>query len=257
MALAREQQELDGLRAEHTPEAVAERMSADPRQSYLRDTVYGAIDGCVTTFAVVSGVVGANLDTSIVLILGFANLLADGFSMAVSNYLGTKAEQQAIQRARKIEESHVDKIPDGEVEEIRQIFRQKGFDGLLLERLVRVITGDRRLWVETMLKEEWGLSLTPISPAKAGLATFTAFVIVGFVPLFPFTVAHALGFRDHVSFYVSAMLTACTFFGVGVLKSKYVAESWLRSGLETLLMGGGAALLAYLVGVALQGLGAP
>lgn len=246
---------LDGLRAEHTPEAVAERIHLDPPQNYLKDFVYGAIDGCVTTFAVVSGVIGANLETNIVLILGFANLLADGFSMAVSNYLGTKAEQQAILRARQIEEEHVDSIPEGEVEEIRQIFRQKGFEGKLLERLVKVITGDRKLWVETMLKEEWGLSLTPVSPARAGIATFVAFVVVGFVPLLPFTVARLTGIDGQTSLVLSISFTALTFFLVGVLKARYVAQSWFRSGFETLLMGGGAAILAYAVGVALRGLG--
>lgn len=249
--------DLEGLRADHTPQAVAERIHLDPPQNYLRDFVYGAIDGCVTTFAVVSGVVGANLPTSIVLILGFANLIADGFSMAVGNYLGIKAEQQAIDRARAIEESHVDRIPDGETEEIRQIFRQKGFKGQLLERLVEVITNDRKLWVETMLKEEWGLSLAPVSPVRAGIATFAAFVLVGFIPVLPFTISGLVGIDDRTAFTASAVLTAFTFFGVGVLKSKYVAESWYRSGLETLLMGGGAAVLAFLVGVALRGLGAP
>jgi vacuolar iron transporter family protein len=248
-------QSLEGLQAEHTPEAVAERIHLDRPQNYLKDFVYGAIDGCVTTFAVVSGVIGAHLDTKIVLILGFANLLADGFSMAVSNFLGTKAEQQAIHRARQIEEAHVDHIPEGEVEEIRQIFRQKGFEGKLLERLVKVITGDRKLWVETMLKEEWGLSLTPVSPTRAGLATFAAFVLVGFVPLLPFTVASLIGVNDRMSFILSAAFTGLTFFFVGVLKAKYVAESWMRSGIETLLMGGGAAILAYVVGVALRGIG--
>jgi len=259
MSSSPEQRELDGLRADHTPAAVARRIALDPRQNYLRDLVYGAIDGCVTTFAVVSGVVGANLETSIIIILGFANLLADGFSMAVSNYLGTKAEQQAIQRARQIEESHVERIPDGEAEEVRQIFQQKGFEGPLLERLVKVITGDRKLWVDTMLREEWGLSLAPISPARAGLATFAAFVVVGFVPLLPFTLAALvpnLPVQGGQVFVVSAILTGATFFGVGVLKAKYVAESWFRAGMETFLVGGGAALLAYLVGVVLRGVGA-
>lgn len=61
---------------------------------YLPEFVYGGIDGAITTFAVVSGVVGAGLGSAIVLILGFANLFADGFSMAVSNYLSTKSEQE-------------------------------------------------------------------------------------------------------------------------------------------------------------------
>ena len=244
---------LTDLHAEHTPDAVARRIAADPTQSYLRDFVYGSIDGCVTTFAVVSGVVGAELSSGIIIVLGSANLLADGFSMAVSNFLGTKAERQVLDHARQIEENHVEVIPHGEEEEIRQIFRQKGFDGELLDRVVEVITADRKLWVETMLTEELGLSLTGSSPWKAGLVTFLAFVLMGLIPLLPFLLLYGFQDEGRTAFYLSSVLTAMTFFGIGALKSRYVAESWIRAGTETLVMGGGAAVLAFLVGTLLKG----
>lgn len=242
------------LAAEHTPEAVAARIAADPVVAYLRDFIYGAIDGCVTTFAVVAGAMGAELSSGIVLILGFANLIADGFSMSVSNFLGTQADRQLLHRARRIEENHIQEIPDGEIEEIREIFRQKGFEGDLLERVVQVITGNRRLWVDTMLREEWGLALVGPSPWKAAAVTFAAFVLVGLVPVAPFLVFHFLGVRPATGFAVSSVLTAAAFFGIGAMKARYVAESWLRAGGETLAMGGGAAVLAFVVGVLLRGL---
>ena len=93
---------------EHTPAGVRARLSSPPRPSYLRDFVYGAIDGAVTTFAIVAGVVGAGLSDSVIVILGFANLFADGFSMAASNFLGTRAEQQRRQRARAEEERQIE-----------------------------------------------------------------------------------------------------------------------------------------------------
>jgi vacuolar iron transporter family protein len=247
----------DFLEHDHTPRAVAARIGAAPRHSYLRDFVYGAIDGLVTTFAVVTGVIGAGLPSSVIIILGFANLLADGFSMAVSNYLGTKAERQLLARARGIEERHVDTVPLGETEEIREIFRQKGFEGELLENVVEVITADRRLWVDTMLREEWGLALEGSSPYKAGLATFVAFNLVGFIPLAPFTMLFLFEVVDadrETIFAVTSAVTACAFFAVGALKARFTAESRLHAGLETLLVGGGAAILAYGVGVVLGGL---
>ena len=94
----------DKLEHEHTPRAIAERLAKGPKVNYLRDWVYGGIDGTVTTFAVVAGVVGANLSSSVVIILGLANLLADGFSMAAANYSGTKAEIDDYQRIRLMEE---------------------------------------------------------------------------------------------------------------------------------------------------------
>src|SRR6188474_3262182 len=87
----------------HTPAGVRRRLEQAPRPSHLRDLIYGAIDGTVTTFAVVAGVQGARLEASIVIILGFANLIADGFSMAVSNFLATRAETQQRALARSQE----------------------------------------------------------------------------------------------------------------------------------------------------------
>ena len=110
--------------------------ASGPDESYLRDWVYGGIDGAVTTFAVAAGVAGANLSPQIVLILGFANLVADGFSMAVANYSGTKAEREQYERLIAIEHKHIAAIPEGEREEIRQIFAKKGFQGEDLERAV-------------------------------------------------------------------------------------------------------------------------
>jgi VIT1/CCC1 family predicted Fe2+/Mn2+ transporter len=241
---------------EHTPAAIARRLDGHRSHSYLRDFVYGSIDGTVTTFAVVAGVIGADLSTSVIIIMGLANLLADGFSMAISNYLGTRADEQVLARARGIEESHIDAIPRGEMEEVRQIFRQKGFEGQLLERIVAVVTANRKLWVDTMLQDEWGLALFSRSAWKAGLVTFAAFVVVGFVPLMPFVLLYALDLAPRRLFLMSAVMTALAFFGVGAMKSRFVDETWYRAGIETLAVGGVAAALAYAVGVALQSLGA-
>ncbi len=240
------------LHQEHTHEAIKKRISDSPDGIYLRDFVYGAIDGCVTTFAIVSGVFGADLSSKIIIILGFVNLLADGFSMAVSNYLGTKADRQLVDKARKIEEHHIDVIPDGEKEEIRVIFQQKGFEGDLLEKIVKTVSENRKLWVDTMIQDEWGLSISGSSPMKAAYVTFFAFCLAGLVPLLPFIFITS---SDHFAFYVSICLTGVVFFGIGTLKSWFSIEHWLKSGLETLLIGGLAAIVAFIVGMLLKGMG--
>jgi vacuolar iron transporter family protein len=240
------------LRDEHTTAAVRRRLAEKRSPSYLKDFIYGAIDGTITTFAVVAGVDGANLDEAIVVILGGANLIADGFSMAASNFLGTRAERQQRERARHEEERHVDLLPEGEREEIRQIFAAKGFEGDELERVIDVITANRELWVETMMTEELGLSPTPRSPLRAAFATFFAFVTVGFLPLLVFVYELATPGEVGHKFAWSAVMTAAAFAVVGAVKSRFVDQPWWRSALETLAVGGTAAALAYAAGALLQ-----
>lgn len=134
------------LQAAHTPEKIQHRLQHKGRSSYLKDFVYGAVDGAVITFAVVSGVAGADLAPQIVIIMGIANLIADGFSMAVSNFLGVMTEQQLIERTRTQEKAHIRYYPEGEKEEVRQIFASKGFSGKSLERAVQIITSDESQW---------------------------------------------------------------------------------------------------------------
>jgi VIT1/CCC1 family predicted Fe2+/Mn2+ transporter len=233
---------------DHTPEAIEARLAEGMRHNYLRDFVYGGIDGAVTTFAVVSGVVGAELATKVILIMGAANLLADGFSMAASNFLGTKAERDAHERLEAIERRHIEENPEGEKEEVRQIIRSKGLDGEVLEHVVDRITGDREVWVRTMLTEEYGLPQEVRSPWRAASSTFVAFLACGLAPLVPFLLG-----ASH-AFLIASLLTGAVFFAIGSVKSLWSIASWWRSGMETLLVGAIAAALAYAAGVALKGL---
>ena len=200
----------------------------------------------------VAGVAGAQLPVRIAVILGLTNVFADGLSMAASNYLSTKSELELIQRARRVEEAHVDTVPQGEREEVRQIFAAKGFDGALLERVVEVITEDRDRWINTMLTEEHGLRLKPPVPWRAATSTFAAFVVAGQVPLVPLLLGAHLPAGS--TFAVSTGATATTFFAIGVAKIAITHRPWLLSGLETLSVGGLAAGVAYAVGMVLKSL---
>src|SRR6185295_6222736 len=215
---------------EHSTAAIEQRLAAGPRQNYLRDWIYGGIDGSVTTFAVVSGVAGARLSSWIILLMGFANLFADGFSMASSNYLGTKAVHDDLHRLEAVENRHIDMAPEGEKEEVREIFRQKGFTGEDLRRIVQLITADRTRWVRTMLTEEYGLPYEVRSPWIAALSTFSSFLVCGLIPLLPYL------FKLTHAFVLSLIVTGAVFFAIGSIKSRWSTASWLRSGSVTLFV---------------------
>ncbi|QKV17665.1 VIT1/CCC1 transporter family protein [Oricola thermophila] len=235
------------LEHKHTAEAIRSRLSAGARPNYLRDFVYGGIDGAVTTFAIVAGVVGASLSAHIVIILGLANLLADGLSMAASNYSGTKTEVDELEKLRAMENRHIAVDPDGEREEIRQIMALKGLEGDTLEKAVEAITSNRERWVATMLFEEHGQSGMIRDPLKSALATFAAFVVCGAVPLVPY-----LLLPGATAMPVALFVTSVVFFGIGSLKSRWSLTAWWKSGLEVLSIGFGAAFAAYAIGYLLR-----
>lgn len=234
----------------HRPGAIAERLKRSTSSQNISDAVLGGIDGCVTTFAVVSGVVGAGFSPAVALILGYANLVADGFSMAVSNYESIKAQREFKEGIIRSEEEHIDKVPEGEREEIRQIFQQKGFKGPTLEKIVDTITQDQRLWVETMVTEEHGIQRIAPNPWKSALTTFAAFLVIGSVPLSPFLTSLEM----QQQFVVSAFLAGIMFLSIGMLKSLVFGKPVILSGLSTLLTGGTAAGLAFVTGYLLRDL---
>ncbi len=232
------------LEHSHTPESIRVRISQTPPANYLRDWVYGGIDGAITSFTIVSGVVGADLASTVVLVLGLANLFADGLAMAASNYSGTKAEHDNFRRLLAIERKHIAVVPEGEREEVRQIFAAKGFAGGDLERVVAVITADEENWAKIMATEEYGLAASPKSPLLAGLSTFAAFVICGSIPL--------LGYLITNQFLVCVAAAGSTFFTIGTIKSRWSLASWWWSAIETLVIGMTAASIAFGLGFGLS-----
>jgi VIT1/CCC1 family predicted Fe2+/Mn2+ transporter len=228
----------------HTREAIQERLAQHTHGNFLRDWIYGGIDGTITTFAIVTGVVGADMPASVVLVLGLANLVADGFAMGAGNYSATKADLDDYRRLLAIERKHIALEPHGEREEIRQIFGAKGFSGDELERIVDVITSDEDRWANTMAVEEYGLSPVVKSPVLAALNTSAAFVVCGLVPLISYLLAYSLAW--------SVAATGLVFFAIGAAKSRWSLAGWARSGVETLAIGMSAAGLSFCIGYALR-----
>ncbi len=233
-----------------------EDLSAKPHllkriESYLGEFVYGGIDGCVTTFAVVSGAVGAELNSAIIIILGFANLFADGFAMSIGAYLSARSQKDNYRKHRQKEYWEIEHMPDSERQEVREIYESKGFEGEILEQIVETITSDKDRWVDVMMKDELQMIREPRSSLWIGFVTYCSFITVGLIPLTVYVIDYAFISIDQ-PFFWSSILTGSGFAIIGMLKAHVTDMPILREILETLILGMIAALVAFYVGDLLE-----
>ena len=221
--------------------------------TYIREIVYGGNDGIVTTFAVVAGTVGADLPHAIVIVLGLANLLADGLSMATGAYLSEKSEQAQWKRIRSEELKEIDEIPDIERAEVRDYFVKLGFTGDDLDRAVTIVTSDKERWADVMMVAEHDhTGGADSSPLLDGIMTFLSFGLFGAIPLLPYF----LGIPEEQRFFVAIAGTAIALVLLGAARSYVTKEKMYRGPLEIVFVGALGAVVAYAVGVFLKSLAA-
>ena len=243
---------IEASRAAHSAGAPESHTQAQGR--YLKSVVYGGLDGIITTFAVVAGVAGASLSAGVVLILGFANLVADGISMAIGDYLSSKAEREYEAAERKREAWEVEHYPDGEKKELVELYEGKGVTRADAESMVGILARHPRAWVDVMMVEELGIVTSSESPLANAVATFLSFAVFGFIPLLTHVLATFLPVLRANSFLLASVLTGVTLFVLGAIKVRITGRNWFLSGLETLIIGGVAAAAAYGIGALLGGL---
>lgn len=217
--------------------------------SHIKDAVYAANDGIVTTFAVVAGVVGASLDPVAILILGFANLFADGFSMATGNFLGSRSEVQLYHTERALQERDMREKPAEERQGIKSILAARNYEGEELEHLTDLIMKNKEFAVDLAMDEEVGITKPENGQElKSATVTFLSFLLAGAVPLLPY-----IFFKDSsFTFFIAIAFTALALFFVGALRTVFTARNFFKAGFEMLFVGGIAATIAYLVGFILR-----
>jgi VIT1/CCC1 family predicted Fe2+/Mn2+ transporter len=249
--------DMERSRWAHEPEHIAQaaEQHGGTSHQYIGDMVYGGLDGIITTFAVVSGVAGAQLGTQVILILGLANLFADGFSMATGAYLSSKSEQEYYEREWQREAWEVEHFPDGERQELYVIYRNQGYSEEDARRLVDIQSRDPQRWVKAMMIEELGLLEDERKPWLSALATLVSFVVAGSVPLIVYFLGLIVPIPPPVAFPASLALSGLALFGLGAAKVFVTELNIFRSGIEMLLVGGLAAGVAYGVGALLKGIG--
>lgn len=213
-------------------------------RSNIRDFILGFQDGLVNTLGLVLGVATAVQSSNIVLISGLVTTFAESVSMAAVAYTSTKAAREYYESELEREKREIKEIPHMEVQEIRDIYYKKGFRGRQLEIIVKKITSNKKLWLDTMMAEE--LRLFPEDyekPVKSAFIVGISAVIGSLIPVFPFF------FLDVKTGMVFALaLSVATLFIVGGVKAKITIRNWKKSGLEMAIVGTVAALVGYLVG---------
>ena len=221
-------------------------------EGYLRDAIYAANDGIVTTFAVVSAVAGAALESNIIIILGFANLLADAFSMATGNYMGTRSEGDQYDHEKEMREKEFDNNPEKFKKSASKYFASLGkYSEQDAQTMTNIMSKDKEFFLQTMIQNRMGISASDVSDAlKNGAVTFCAFVVAGVVPLIPYVIFS--GNNTNTNFIIVCVFTGATLFLVGALRTVFSAKSWILGGLEMLVAGGIAASIAFGLGYGLK-----
>jgi len=218
---------------------------------FIKSFVYGGLDGILTTFAIVTGVYGGNLQPSTVVILGISSVIGDGLAMAIGDFVSTKSEQEFQQSEREREEWEVENNPEGEKEEMIDIYTKKGMAEADAIIMTDTLAKNKKVWVDIMMVEELGLIDSDESPFKNGLVTFCSFATMGLVPLLPYIVG-AIAHTYNGAFWASLVLTCAMLFFLGAIKTRITGKNWFVSGMETFSMGAVAAGVAFLLGLALQ-----
>lgn len=217
-------------------------------ENWLRDVILGGQDGLVNVLGIVLGVSAASGSPQILIAASLAAAFAEAVSMGAVAYTSTLAQRDHYLKERQREEHEVNTVPDEEKEEVREIYRRRGFSGELLEKVVAKISSSKNTWVDVMMDEELGL--TPID-TKAVLRTSIvvglAALFASFIPIVPFIFLS----RD-LAILASLFLSATALFIVGVYEAKTFVGVWWKNGLQMATIGMGAAAVGYVIGKLFQ-----
>jgi len=217
---------------------------------YLKSIIYGGLDGIMTGFSIVTAAAGATLGIPVIIILGIANLIADGIAMGVGDFISGKAEIDYALAEKKREEWEYENYPKGEIDEMIEIYKEKGMKIEDAKDLVAALLKHKDNFINTMMVEELGV-MNPDpneSPAKHGGVTFISFVIYGFVPLIPFMIGTAVPTQFWTLFGISCALVGVVLFALGAVTSIFTILPWYKGGFYIFAVGFLAAVASYLIG---------
>lgn len=218
------------------------------RARWLSDVLLGGQDGIVNVLGVVLGVAAATHDTRIVLAAGLAAAFAESLSMAAVAYTSSVAAGDLYRSEMAREHRHVETVPALEREEVRTIYRARGFSGELLDRIVDTITANKDVWVAVMMSEEHGLTdVDRRKSARSAAVVGTASLVGSVIPLVPFALL-----ESEAGAWASSVLAALSLFAFGAYKAKLTIGHPMKAGLELALIGIASALVGWAIGALFQ-----
>src|SRR5215467_5836149 len=131
---------------------ISEHLEPHIKESnYIRDFVFGFGDGINTSLGIVAGVGGASVASNLIILAAIVAMFTGAKAMAVQNYLAVKSQRQILNSEIEREKWEMDNVPEAERREIEDIYKAKGFSGPELENIVKKITSDKKVWLDTML----------------------------------------------------------------------------------------------------------
>ncbi len=215
------------------------------RGNFIRELIFGFNDGLVTILALTAGMASAISNNAIIILAAMIAALGGAVSMALGSYISTKSQSEVYRREMDVEKREIEETPNLERKEIEEIYKKKGFKGKQLKMVVDVITSNKKVWLDTMMKDELGLAeLSFKNPIKSGLVMLAAFIIGSMIPVSSyFFLAPSLAVLPSITISLAGL------FLIGAAKSRITGRSWLKSGIEILVVGAIAAAVGYYIGV--------
>jgi predicted membrane protein (TIGR00267 family) len=215
-----------------------------PKGRAIREVVFGMNDGLITTLCFLAGLSSAIAHERVILLAGLAEMVAGALSMALGAYLSTKAQREFFEQEIARERREIEEVPEHEREEVEEIYRDHGFTEEEVAIITRRITADKERWLRFMLREELGLAEETFdNPVESGAIMGVSFVIGSLPPLLPYLLLPA-----SKALPLTIVLSILMLFGLGVGKTRVTKASWLRSGLEVVILGAVAAAVGYGLG---------
>ena len=226
---------------------------------YIKNIVYGGLDGIITTFSIIAAAYGANFEMKMIVIMGIANLIADGFSMGLGDFLSSYFENLYILSEKQKETHEYIHNKEYEVGEMVELYQAQGVQEDDAKKIVDIISTPKYqdFFIKTMVNYELGLEIPSEEHAKQsmkdGLVTFLSFICFGFIPVLPYIIFYSSSYREHHNiFIIDCFITSTAMFFLGYTQAKITKQPRIKYGAIMCVNGSFAALCAFLVGYGLE-----